>query len=123
MARTNLLVSGAVLLLSLLTTLPAGPQGYIPGAPWRLVAEDVGTTGKETKVMYAHADTPENYRVDFLLDGSKLCMPRWGERWPTWYVETGGVNLSYGQTYHVKIEVSRASPEGSHPKTEGIAVC
>jgi hypothetical protein len=63
-------------------------------------------SGYETKVIYAHADRSEEYRFDLWLDRSRLCVPVWGQMGWTQAVEAGGLSLSYGETYHVTIEVS-----------------
>ena len=65
-------------------------------------------SGQETKVIYAHADVNENYRVDFFQDRSRLSIPAWGQGWNTRNVTLNGLTLPYGQTYHVTIEVSWA---------------
>ena len=36
------------------------------------------SSGQEAKFIYAHADTGEEYRVDFWLDRCRLSMPAWG---------------------------------------------
>jgi hypothetical protein len=65
-------------------------------------------SGEETKIVYAHADSGEEYRVDFFLDRSRLCIPAWGESWQTRNFEVGGLNLSYNATYRAKIQVTFA---------------
>jgi len=62
-------------------------------------------SGAETKVIYARADEGENYRVDFWLDRSRLCIPAWGQGWDTWNFVAEGLALEYDRTYRVKIEV------------------
>lgn len=97
--------------------------GGVPYRTWvdalgRSLSEDLGAyvidvdctqhSGQETKVIYAHADVNENYRVDFFQDRSRLSIPGWGQGWDTRNVTLNGLDLPYGQTYHVTIEVSWA---------------
>jgi len=65
-------------------------------------------SGQETKVIYAHGDSTEDYRIDFSLTWSRLTIPKWGESWLTRATRLGGLNLSYERSYRVKIEVSTA---------------
>lgn len=100
------------------TVSPGGPYRAWADALGRCLTEDLTAyvlevdctpiSGDATKVIYAHADTSENYRVDFWLDRSRLSIPAWGQDWSTRNVTLNGLNLSYGQTYHVTIEVSWA---------------
>ncbi len=100
------------------TVSPGGPYRTWVDSLSRCLSEDLNAyvvevdctphSGTETKVIYAHADTSEDYRVDFWLDGSRLSIPAWGQGWSTRNVTLGGLNLSYGRTYHVTIEVSWA---------------
>jgi len=89
---------------------PAGPyRSWVDTLPEYIIEVDcTPLSGEETKVIYAHADTSEDYRVDFWLDACRLCMPAWGETWDTRNFFVGQLALRYNQTYHVKIEVSRA---------------
>jgi hypothetical protein len=91
-------------------TLPAGPFRSWVGVPaeYTIEVDCRAVSGEQTKVIYAHADTMEEYRVDFWLDRSRLCIPEWGQGGWTRSYEVGGLSLSYAQTYRVKIEVSLA---------------
>jgi hypothetical protein len=64
--------------------------------------------GEETKIVYAHADSSEDYRVDIWLNECRLTMPAWGEPWDSRTFVTDGLGLSYDQPFHVAIEVRRA---------------
>jgi photosystem II stability/assembly factor-like uncharacterized protein len=72
---------------------------------YTIEVECIPLSGMETKVIYAHADSSESYRIDLWLGGSRLTMPRWGEEWPSRYFMAEGLQLAYGQRCHVKIEV------------------
>ena len=91
-------------------TGPPGPYRSWVGvrAEYTIEVDCRAVSGEQTKVIYAHADTLEEYRVDFWLDRSRLCIPEWGQAWWTRSYEVGGLGLSYAQTYRVKIEVSVA---------------
>ncbi len=91
-------------------TYPQGPYRSWVAAPteYTIEVDCRAVSGEQTKVIYAHADTGEEYRVDFWLDRSRLCMPAWGQWWWTRSFEVGGLNLSYARTYHVQIAVSLA---------------
>ncbi len=61
---------------------------YIVDADFTLLS------GQEAKVIYAHADAGEDYRVDFWLNNSRLCIPEWGQVSQTRNTTLGGLNLS-----------------------------
>jgi len=65
-------------------------------------------SGYATKVIYAHADTYEWYRLDLWLDRTRITMPPRGDPSQPRQVTVWGLDLSYGQTCHIKIEVSLA---------------
>ncbi|NQT84908.1 hypothetical protein HQ563_17970 [bacterium] len=100
------------------TVSPGGPYRTWVDSLSRCLSEDLSAyvvevdctphSGTATKVLYAHADGSENYRVDFWLDRSRLSIPAWGQGWSTRNVTLGGLKFSYGQTYHVTVEVSWA---------------
>jgi len=73
---------------------------------YTLEVDCTALSGMETKVIYAHADTTENYRVDFWLDRSRLSMPAWGQGWDARNFVVEGLKLSYNEPYHVKVQVS-----------------
>jgi hypothetical protein len=89
---------------------PQGPYRSWVAALWRYVIavdytpQSIG----ETKIVYAHADTGEDYRVDLWLNKSRLCIPEWGQVGQTRYTTLGGLNLSSYRTYTVRVEVSHA---------------
>ena len=92
------------------TSDPAGPyRSWVHAAEftaYTLEVDFIPLSGQETKVVYAHADTSENYRVDFWPTGCRLTIPRWNASWDTRYFVMERVALSYGRTYHTKIEVN-----------------
>ncbi len=89
---------------------PAGPYRSWVAALWRYVIavdytpQSIG----ETKIIFAHADTGEDYRLDLWLNKSRLCIPQWGEAWQTRTTTLGGLNLQPYRTYTVRVEVSHA---------------
>jgi photosystem II stability/assembly factor-like uncharacterized protein len=91
------------------TSEPPGPyRSWVHAGDFRAYTVEVDfipLSGQETRIIYAHADTSENYRVDFWPDGSRLTMPAWEEPWDTRAFEVGGLSLAYGQTYHARINV------------------
>ena len=91
-----------------LTSSPAGPyRTWVDAVKYIIEVDCTPISGQQTKVIYAHADAGENYRVDFWLNQSRLCMPAFGEDWSTRNVTLGGLELSYNQTYRVKIQVDQ----------------
>jgi hypothetical protein len=91
-----------------LTTSPAGPyRTWVDAIKYIIEVDCTPVSGQQTKVIYAHADAGENYRVDFWLYQSRLTMPAWGQDWSTRNVTLGGLELSYNQTYRVKIQVDQ----------------
>lgn len=91
------------------TSDPPGPYrswvhaGDFPA--YTVEVDFIPLTGAGTKVFYARADSSENYRVDFLLDASRLTMPARGEGWESRYFDVDGLNLLYNRSYHAKVEV------------------
>jgi hypothetical protein len=89
---------------------PQGPYRSWVAALWRYVIavdytpQSIG----ETKIVYAHADTGEEYRVDLWLNKSRLCIPEWGQAGQTRSTTLGGLDLSSYRTYKVRVEVSQA---------------
>jgi hypothetical protein len=91
-----------------LTSSPGGPyRAYVDAIKYIIEVDCTPISGQQTKVIYAHADAGENYRVDFWLNQSRLTMPAFGEDWSTRNVTLGGLELSYNQTYRVKIQVDQ----------------
>jgi hypothetical protein len=89
---------------------PAGPYRSWVAALWRYVIQFDYTPLSigETKVIYAHADTGEEYRVDFWLNNSRLCIPEWGQAWQTRATTLGGLSLLSYRTNRVRVEVNQA---------------
>jgi len=61
--------------------------------------------GGTAQVVYAHADTGTNYRVDFAANEVRVCVPVWGEDWFSRSFTTNVENLVTGQIYHARIDV------------------
>jgi len=59
-----------------------------------------------TTVIYAHGDTGDDYRVDFMPDGTRLCIPAWGENWESRSFDTQAVVATCGETYRSRVCVS-----------------
>ena len=75
---------------------------------YTLEVECTSMPGAETKVIYAHGDTTDAYRVDVWLDRCRLSIPAWTQSWETRNFTVGGLDLAYKKPYSVKIEVSLA---------------
>ncbi len=92
------------------TSDPPGPyRSWVDTGEFRaytLEVDFIPLSGSETKIIYAHADSSENYHVDFWAGGCRLTMPKWPGGWDTRYFVVEGITLSYDQTYHTKIEVN-----------------
>ena len=88
------------------TTNPPGPYRCYVSALGEYVmdVDFVLLSGQEVKVIYAHADAWEDYRVDFSPTYSRLTMPEWGQPWNSREF-IAAVSLAYNTSYHVHIEV------------------
>jgi hypothetical protein len=89
---------------------PAGPYRSWVSALSRYVIQVNYTPLSigETKIIFAHADAGEEYRVDLWLNKSRLCIPEWGQGYQTRNTTLGGLNLQPYRTHTVRIEVSHA---------------
>jgi len=89
---------------------PEGPYRSWVTALWRYVIEFDYTplSAGETRVIYAHADAGDDYRVDLWLNKSRLCIPEWGQAGQTRSTTLGGLNVSFYRTNTVRVEVSYA---------------
>ncbi len=100
---------------------PGGPyRSWVDAgdlAEYSIEVDCTQIAGDETKIIYAHGDSSEDYRVDFWLEECRLCMPAWGEPWDTRTFTVGGLDLSYEESYHVRIDVG---PEGVFVRVNDI---
>jgi hypothetical protein len=91
-----------------LTSSPGGPyRSYVDAVKYIIEVDCTPISGEETRIIYAHSDTGEHYRVDFWPYQSRLTIPAFGQDWSTRNVTLGGLELSYNQTYRVRIQVDQ----------------